>query len=234
MAGHLGHLDKNKTYTYQNNDLHARFTSIVLEVTLSRKITFTALSMVVGCVMLVILTLLIILMPNDSADKISLAAAIWTSLVVFLLILVDLIPSSSGKMPLLGMYDLIMLAHVTINIVITSMVQSFQSHGVPKGLETLLIKCCFSRKEHNTASVSPTNDALKREVSFVSTAIKKGEDCGWIERSEAEDDNMESRSCTEQGKNAAAALLIFEKIVLAVQIVMFGLCPVVVAIQYAL
>ena len=111
-------IDTSKTAYAFVSDI-GTYTSRRLELMLSRKISFTALAIIIPCVMLTILTLLIFLLPPHSGEKLNLGVAIWTSLVVFLLILVDLIPGSSGKMPLIGIYNLLTLVLVTLSLMLS-------------------------------------------------------------------------------------------------------------------
>ena len=100
-------------------DGSGRYRTIIMDITLKRKMSFIALVIVIPCLMLTVLTLVIFHLPSHSGDKISLGVEIWTILVVFLLILVESIPGSSVKMPMVGLYNLMLLILVTLSILLS-------------------------------------------------------------------------------------------------------------------
>ena len=124
------------------------YRTLILEVTLSRKMSFTTLAILIPCQMLTLLTLAIFLLPDNSAAKLELGVAIWTSLVVFLLILVALIPGSSAKMPLVGLHIMTILIIVTESLLLAVISTSLHAQKKPFSmwLQHLVFKC--NRKGH--------------------------------------------------------------------------------------
>ncbi|CAH1796650.1 unnamed protein product [Owenia fusiformis] len=105
-------------YIQQNNEWHVLGSEVVFYLEhfdccpeayatmkfilkLYRRASFYTISQIIPCILLTILTTMVFLLPPESGEKISLGVAVWTSLVVFLLILVELIPRSATKTPIL-------------------------------------------------------------------------------------------------------------------------------------
>ena len=120
---------KDKVLTYETPS--GIYYGLLLELTLSRRMSFIALAIIIPCLMLTLLTLVIFLLPASSGEKLGLGVAIWTSLVVFLLILVDLIPGSSMKMPLIGLYNLMILVLVTLSLLLSVVSEKIYAHNQP-------------------------------------------------------------------------------------------------------
>lgn len=66
-----------------------------------------------------LLTLLVFYLPSDSGEKVSLSISILISLTVFFLLLVEIIPSTSTVMPLIGKYLLFTMVMVSLSIAFT-------------------------------------------------------------------------------------------------------------------
>ena len=68
------------------------------------------------------MTVLLFYMPANSGEKITMAMTILTSLIIFLLLVADINPSTSLATPLIGKYLLFTMFLVTCSIVVTVLV----------------------------------------------------------------------------------------------------------------
>lgn len=67
----------------------------------------------------VFLTVLVFYLPSDEGEKVSLSTSVLVSLTVFLLVIEEIIPSSSKVIPLIGEYLLFIMIFVTLSIIVT-------------------------------------------------------------------------------------------------------------------
>ncbi|XP_076845588.1 neuronal acetylcholine receptor subunit alpha-5 isoform X1 [Brachyhypopomus gauderio] len=80
---------------------------------------FYTLFLIVPCIGLSFLTVLVFYLPSNCGEKISLCTSVLVSLTVFLLVIEEIIPSSSKVIPLIGEYLVFTMIFVTLSIVIT-------------------------------------------------------------------------------------------------------------------
>lgn len=80
---------------------------------------FYTLFLIVPCIGLSFLTILVFYLPSNCGEKISLCTSVLVSLTVFLLVIEEIIPSSSKAIPLIGEYLVFTMIFVTLSIVIT-------------------------------------------------------------------------------------------------------------------
>ncbi|XP_023675511.1 neuronal acetylcholine receptor subunit alpha-5 [Paramormyrops kingsleyae] len=80
---------------------------------------FYTLFLIIPCIGLSFLTILVFYLPSNSGEKISLCTSVLVSLTVFLLVIEEIIPSSSKVIPLIGEYLVFTMIFVTLSIVIT-------------------------------------------------------------------------------------------------------------------
>ncbi|XP_032088317.1 neuronal acetylcholine receptor subunit alpha-5 [Thamnophis elegans] len=80
---------------------------------------FYTLFLIVPCIGLSFLTILVFYLPAYEGEKISLCTSVLVSLTVFLLVIEEIIPSSSKVIPLIGEYLVFTMIFVTLSIVIT-------------------------------------------------------------------------------------------------------------------
>lgn len=66
-----------------------------------------------------LLTVLVFYLPSDEGEKLSLSTSVLVSLTVFLLVIEEIIPSSSKVIPLIGEYLLFIMIFVTLSIIVT-------------------------------------------------------------------------------------------------------------------
>ncbi|XP_028329390.1 neuronal acetylcholine receptor subunit alpha-5 isoform X2 [Gouania willdenowi] len=80
---------------------------------------FYTLFLIIPCIGLSFLTILVFYLPSNSGEKISLCTSVLVSLTVFLLVIEEIIPSTSKAIPLIGEYLVFTMIFVTLSIVIT-------------------------------------------------------------------------------------------------------------------
>ncbi|KAM6942924.1 neuronal acetylcholine receptor subunit alpha-5 [Xenentodon cancila] len=80
---------------------------------------FYTLFLIIPCIGLSFLTILVFYLPSNGGEKISLCTSVLVSLTVFLLVIEEIIPSSSKTIPLIGEYLVFTMIFVTLSIVIT-------------------------------------------------------------------------------------------------------------------
>ncbi|KAI4893521.1 hypothetical protein NFI96_021514, partial [Prochilodus magdalenae] len=86
---------------------------------LKRLPLFYTLFLIIPCLGLSFLTVLVFYLPSDEGEKVSLSTSVLVSLTVFLLVIEEIIPSSSKVIPLIGEYLLFIMIFVTLSIIVT-------------------------------------------------------------------------------------------------------------------
>ncbi|XP_053159232.1 neuronal acetylcholine receptor subunit beta-3 isoform X3 [Hemicordylus capensis] len=92
---------------------------IAYSFVLRRLPLFYTLFLIIPCLGLSFLTVLVFYLPSDEGEKLSLSTSVLVSLTVFLLVIEEIIPSSSKVIPLIGEYLLFIMIFVTLSIIVT-------------------------------------------------------------------------------------------------------------------
>uniref|UniRef100_A0A672N7J1 Cholinergic receptor, nicotinic, beta 3b (neuronal) n=1 Tax=Sinocyclocheilus grahami TaxID=75366 RepID=A0A672N7J1_SINGR len=79
---------------------------------------FYTLFLIIPCLGLSFLKVLVFYLPSDEGEKVSLSTSVLVSLTVFLLVIEEIIPSSSKVIPLIGEYLLFIMIFVTLSIIV--------------------------------------------------------------------------------------------------------------------
>lgn len=100
-------------------DGSASYPTITYSFIIRRLPLFYTLFLIIPCIGLSFLTILVFYLPSNGGEKISLCTSVLVSLTVFLLVIEEIIPSSSKAIPLIGEYLVFTMIFVTLSIVIT-------------------------------------------------------------------------------------------------------------------
>lgn len=100
-------------------DGSASYPTITYFFIIRRLPLFYTLFLIIPCIGLSVLTILVFYLPSNGGEKISLCTSVLVSLTVFLLVIEEIIPSSSKAIPLIGEYLVFTMIFVTLSIVIT-------------------------------------------------------------------------------------------------------------------
>uniref|UniRef100_A0A8C4NFV2 Cholinergic receptor, nicotinic, alpha 1 (muscle) n=1 Tax=Eptatretus burgeri TaxID=7764 RepID=A0A8C4NFV2_EPTBU len=98
------------------------YIDITYHFVMQRLPLYFIVNVIVPCLLFSFLTGLVFYLPADSGEKMTLVINVLLSLTVFLLVIVELIPSTSSAVPLLGKYLLFTMIFVITAITITVMV----------------------------------------------------------------------------------------------------------------
>ncbi|XP_041118746.1 acetylcholine receptor subunit alpha-like [Polyodon spathula] len=101
-------------------------------------------NVIIPCLLFSFLTGLVFYLPTDSGEKMTLSISVLLSLTVFLLVIVELIPSTSSAVPLIGKYMLFTMVFVIASIIITVIVinthhRSPSTHTMPQWVHKIFI-----------------------------------------------------------------------------------------------
>ncbi|XP_039613608.1 acetylcholine receptor subunit alpha [Polypterus senegalus] len=101
-------------------------------------------NVIIPCLLFSFLTGLVFYLPTDSGEKMTLSISVLLSLTVFLLVIVELIPSTSSAVPLIGKYMLFTMVFVITSIIITVIVinthhRSPSTHTMPHWVRKIFI-----------------------------------------------------------------------------------------------
>uniref|UniRef100_A0AAY4C1Q4 Uncharacterized protein n=1 Tax=Denticeps clupeoides TaxID=299321 RepID=A0AAY4C1Q4_9TELE len=123
---------------------------------------FYTINLIIPCLLISCLTVLVFYLPSDCGEKITLCISVLLSLTVFLLLITEIIPSTSLVIPLIGEYLLFTMIFVTLSIIITVFVlnvhhRSPQTHSMPHWVRRVLldlVPCVLFMKRPSWASSS--------------------------------------------------------------------------------
>ncbi|KPP64137.1 acetylcholin receptor subunit alpha-like, partial [Scleropages formosus] len=116
--------------------LDTPYLDITYHFLLQRLPLYFIVNVIIPCMLFSFLTGLVFYLPTDSGEKMTLSISVLLSLTVFLLVIVELIPSTSSAVPLIGKYMLFTMVFVITSIIITVIVinthhRSPSTHTMP-------------------------------------------------------------------------------------------------------
>nr|BAJ65316.1 nicotinic acetylcholine receptor subunit [Ciona intestinalis] len=95
------------------------FTDITYFIVLRRLPLYYAVNVMVPCFQISAITVMVFFLPVGSMEKITLCISVLVALTVFLILIIDIVPSTSLVVPLLGQYLLLTTIFVTLSIAVS-------------------------------------------------------------------------------------------------------------------
>ncbi|XP_076579831.1 neuronal acetylcholine receptor subunit alpha-2-like [Chaetodon auriga] len=152
------------TYNTKKYDCcHEIYPDITYYFVIRRLPLFYTINLIIPCLLISCLTVLVFYLPSDCGEKITLCISVLLSLTVFLLLITEIIPSTSLVIPLIGEYLLFTMIFVTLSIVITVFVlnvhhRSSVTHTMPRWVRRLFLSAvprwlCMKRPHHGVRPV---------------------------------------------------------------------------------
>ncbi|XP_067387390.1 neuronal acetylcholine receptor subunit alpha-2 [Emydura macquarii macquarii] len=145
---------------------------------------FYTINLIIPCLLISCLTVLVFYLPSDCGEKITLCISVLLSLTVFLLLITEIIPSTSLVIPLIGEYLLFTMIFVTLSIVITVFVlnvhhRSPSTHEMPRWVRAVFLgfipRWIFMQRPPVLASVEGLTGQYDSPGARLSTSR------GWLE-----------------------------------------------------
>uniref|UniRef100_A0A4W5LHG6 Cholinergic receptor nicotinic alpha 2 subunit n=1 Tax=Hucho hucho TaxID=62062 RepID=A0A4W5LHG6_9TELE len=133
------------TYNTKKYDCcHEIYPDITYFFIIRRLPLFYTINLIIPCLLISCLTVLVFYLPSDCGEKITLCISVLLSLTVFLLLITEIIPSTSLVIPLIGEYLLFTMIFVTLSIVITVFVlnvhhRSPGTHKMPRWVHSVFL-----------------------------------------------------------------------------------------------
>uniref|UniRef100_A0A672Z2F7 Cholinergic receptor nicotinic alpha 2 subunit n=1 Tax=Sphaeramia orbicularis TaxID=375764 RepID=A0A672Z2F7_9TELE len=130
--------------TKKYNCCHEIYPDITYYFIIRRLPLFYTINLIIPCLLISCLTVLVFYLPSDCGEKITLCISVLLSLTVFLLLITEIIPSTSLVIPLIGEYLLFTMIFVTLSIIITVFVlnvhhRSPETHTMPRWVRRLFL-----------------------------------------------------------------------------------------------
>ncbi|XP_006864499.1 PREDICTED: neuronal acetylcholine receptor subunit alpha-2 [Chrysochloris asiatica] len=146
-SGEWAIINATGTYNSKKYDCCAEiYPDVTYYFVIRRLPLFYTINLIIPCLLISCLTVLVFYLPSDCGEKITLCISVLLSLTVFLLLITEIIPSTSLVIPLIGEYLLFTMIFVTLSIVITVFVlnvhhRSASTHNMPHWVRVAFLGC---------------------------------------------------------------------------------------------
>ncbi|XP_045687499.1 neuronal acetylcholine receptor subunit alpha-2 isoform X2 [Phyllostomus hastatus] len=146
-SGEWAIVNATGTYNSKKYDCCAEiYPDVTYYFVIRRLPLFYTINLIIPCLLISCLTVLVFYLPSDCGEKITLCISVLLSLTVFLLLITEIIPSTSLVIPLIGEYLLFTMIFVTLSIVITVFVlnvhhRSPSTHNMPSWVRVAFLSC---------------------------------------------------------------------------------------------
>lgn len=144
-SGEWAIINATGTYNSKKYDCCAEiYPDVTYYFVIRRLPLFYTINLIIPCLLISCLTVLVFYLPSECGEKITLCISVLLSLTVFLLLITEIIPSTSLVIPLIGEYLLFTMIFVTLSIVITVFVlnvhhRSPSTHNMPNWVRVALL-----------------------------------------------------------------------------------------------
>ncbi|XP_003505206.1 neuronal acetylcholine receptor subunit alpha-2 [Cricetulus griseus] len=144
-SGEWAIINATGTYNSKKYDCCAEiYPDVTYYFVIRRLPLFYTINLIIPCLLISCLTVLVFYLPSECGEKITLCISVLLSLTVFLLLITEIIPSTSLVIPLIGEYLLFTMIFVTLSIVITVFVLNVHhrtpsTHNMPKWVRVALL-----------------------------------------------------------------------------------------------
>ncbi|XP_050008100.1 neuronal acetylcholine receptor subunit alpha-2 isoform X1 [Alexandromys fortis] len=144
-SGEWAIINATGTYNSKKYDCCAEiYPDVTYYFVIRRLPLFYTINLIIPCLLISCLTVLVFYLPSECGEKITLCISVLLSLTVFLLLITEIIPSTSLVIPLIGEYLLFTMIFVTLSIVITVFVlnvhhRSPSTHNMPRWVRGALL-----------------------------------------------------------------------------------------------
>ena len=120
------------------------YPDVSFNIRLRRKTLFYTINLIMPCISITLLTILEFYLPSECGEKISLCISLLLSLSLFQLLLMEIIPPTSIKVPLVGKYILLTTVFVSLSVLVTVLIlninhRSDTSHAMPRWMKRLFL-----------------------------------------------------------------------------------------------
>ncbi|XP_022096242.1 neuronal acetylcholine receptor subunit alpha-3-like isoform X1 [Acanthaster planci] len=117
------------------------YVDITFHFKLHRKSLFYVVTFVVPCVLITMITILVFYLPSNCGERTTLCISILLAVIVFLLLIAEMIPTTSDTVPLIGCYLLFTMGIVSVSIVTTIIIinlfhRSSETHTMSPWVKT--------------------------------------------------------------------------------------------------
>ncbi|XP_035666376.1 neuronal acetylcholine receptor subunit alpha-4-like [Branchiostoma floridae] len=136
---------------------------IAYDFMLARKPLFYIVNMIVPIILLTLLSIFVFYLPVDCGEKVGLCINILLALVVFLLLIADIIPSTSLDIPLIGRYLMFTMIFVTIVTVMTIYVGNVHFRSTATHVMSPWIRYIFLELLPKLMKMSPPGEEEEEE-----------------------------------------------------------------------
>ncbi|XP_027391606.1 neuronal acetylcholine receptor subunit alpha-2-like isoform X3 [Bos indicus x Bos taurus] len=146
-SGEWAIVNATGTYNTKKYDCCAEvYADVTYYFVIRRLPLFYTINLIIPCLLISCLTVLVFYLPSDCGEKITLCISVLLSLTVFLLLITEIIPSTSLVIPLISEYLLFTMIFVTLSIVITVFVlnvhhRSASTHNMPHWVRVAFLGC---------------------------------------------------------------------------------------------
>ncbi|XP_041945314.1 neuronal acetylcholine receptor subunit alpha-2 [Alosa sapidissima] len=152
------------------------YSDITYSFLIKRLPLFYSINLIMPCLLISCLTVLVFYLPSASGEKVQLCISVLLALTVFLLLITEIIPSTSLVIPLIGEYLLFIMIFVTLSIIITVFVLNVHhraphTHSMPPWVRWLFLDVvphflCIRRPKQKPTDAPPPRKRMSSTPSF--------------------------------------------------------------------